>query len=129
MLHTTMHNTHEKLLPRLRQTLRLRHYSRRTEDVYVRWVRDFVRYHGRRHPRELSDREISAYLSMLAQDRKVAAGTQNQALAALLFMYRCVLDIPVSVGRRVVRAKRPKRLPVVMTEEEVWQVIGGLSGD
>jgi len=112
----------------MRRLMRVRRYSRRTEDVYVRWVRRYVGFHGRRHPTELAEPEIAAFLSMLAEERSVAAGTQNQALAALLFLYRHVLDTPIAIGRGVVRAKRPKRVPVVMTEEEVWLVLRGLAG-
>ena len=120
----------ERLIPHMRRLMRLRHYSRRTEDVYVAWVRRFVRFHGSRHPRELGEAEISAFLTSLVRRRGggVAAGTQNQALAAILFMYRHVLVIPIAMGRDVARAKRPKRLPVVMTPEEVWRVIGEMTG-
>ena len=82
----------------MRRLLRLRHYSPRTVDVYLGWVRRFVHFHGRRHPRDLGEKDISAYLSSLATRQRVAAGTQNQALAAILFMYRHVLEIPMSVS-------------------------------
>jgi len=117
----------ERLLPRMRHLLRMRHYSRRTEDVYLDWVRRYVEFHGRRHPKDLAEPEVSAFVGSLV-DAGVAAGTQNQALAALLFLYRYVLGRPLAIGRDVVRAKRPRRLPVVMTPEEVWRVIGVLSG-
>jgi integron integrase len=117
----------EKLLPRMRRLMRMRHYSRRTEDVYVRWVRRFVVFHGRRHPRELAEAEIAAFLSSMVGRGRVAAGTQNQALAALLFLYRHVLGIPVSMTEEIVRAKVPKRLPVVMSPEEVWRVLGEMT--
>ena len=100
----------EKLLPRMRRIMRMRRYSRRTEDVYVSWVLRFLRFHGLRHPRELAEPEIAAFLHKLNEGGGVAAGTQNQALAALLFLYRRVMDVPVSVRRDVTRAKRPKRL-------------------
>jgi integron integrase len=112
----------------MRRQLRLRHYSRRTEEVYLSWVRRFVEHHGRRHPRELGERAIEEFLSALAIRGRVAAGTQNQALAAILFLYRDVLGVPMSLGREVVRAKRPKRVPVVLTPEEVWRVVGALDG-
>jgi len=95
--------------------------------VYVAWVKRYVEFHGRRHPRELGDREVGEYLGSLA-NHHVAAGTQYQALAALLFLYRYVIGQPLSIGRDVVQAKRPRRVPVVMTPEEVWRVIGGLEG-
>ena len=106
----------------------MRHYSRRTEDVYIRWIHEFVRFHGMRHPRELAEAEVSAFLTMLVERRNVAAGTQNQALAAILFLYKHVLGIPLAIGRDVARAKRPRRVPVVMTEEEVWRVLGEMTG-
>jgi integron integrase len=117
-----------RLLPAMRRLMRTRHYSRRTEAAYVAWVRRFIEFHGRRHPRDLGDAEVSAFLSALAVDGAVSAGTQNQALAALLFLYRHVLDAPLAMGRTVVRAKRPRRVPVVMTPEEVWRVIGAMDG-
>jgi len=115
-------------MPKLRRLMRLRRYSRRTEDVYVRWVIRYIEFHGRRHPRELSEPDIEAFLTDLTDRGHVAGGTQNQALAALIFLYRYVLEIPISPGRRLPRAKRPKRVPVVMTAEEAWAVIGQLSG-
>jgi len=108
--------------------MRLRRYSRRTEDVYLAWVRRYVDFHSRRHPKELAEPEVSAFLTSLAVDHHVAGGTQNQALAALLFMYRHVLGVPLSLGRGVVRAKKPKRVPIVMTGEEVWRVLDQLDG-
>ena len=113
----------ERLLPRMRRLLRMRHYSPRTEHVYVRWVTRFIEFGGRRHPAELGESQIADFLSALANEGKVSAGTQNQALAALLFMYRHVLGIPMSMQREVARAKQPQRVPVVMTPEEVWMVI------
>lgn len=109
--------------------MRLQRYSRRTEDVYVRWVKRFVQFHGRRHPREMAEAEISAFLSYLAEERRVGGGTQNQALAALLFLYRTVLNVPIAMGRDVVRARRPRRVPVVMSPEEVWRVLDRMTGD
>ena len=112
----------------MRRILRTRHYSRRTEGVYLGWVRRYVTFHGMRHPRELAESEVADFLSSLAVDAAVGAGTQNQALAAILFLYRHVLGIPLSVGRQVTRAKRPRPVPVVMTREEVWRVLGQLDG-
>ena len=106
----------------------MRRYSPRTVEVYVGWVRRYIEFHGRRHPREMGEPEIAAYLSGLATHRRVAAGTQNQALAAILFMYRHVLEMPMSVGSGVVRAKRPRRLPVVLTQDEVWRVLREMAG-
>jgi integron integrase len=118
----------EKLLVRFRRQCRLRHYSRRTEETYVGWVKRFVAFHGRRHPKDLAEAEIAAFLSSLAIDAQLSAGTQNQALAALLFLYRNVLGIPIAMGRDVVRAKRRRQVPVVMTAEEVWRVVHQLDG-
>ena len=118
----------ERILTRFRRQLRLRHYSLRTEQAYVGWVKRFIEFHGRQHPRDLAEPEIGAFLSSLALDGGMSSGTQNQALAALLFLYRDVLGVTIVMGRDVVRAKRAKRLPVVMTAEEVWRVIGELEG-
>jgi integron integrase len=117
-----------RLIPRMRRELRLRRYSPRTEDAYIGWVKRFVEYHGRQHPKDLAEPEVGAFLSSLALEGRVAAGTQNQALAALLFLYRHVLGVPLSIGRSVVRAKRAKRLPVVMTAEEAWRVLDEMEG-
>ncbi len=117
-----------RLLARVRQALRLRHYSRRTEEAYVGWVRRFVRFAGSRHPRELGQAEVTRFLSSLAVDRHVSASTQNQALAALVFLYRDVLEMPVGWLTTLVRAKRPTRVPVVLTREEVRRLFGRLKG-
>ena len=117
-----------RLIPRLRRELRLRRYSPRTEDAYVGWVKRYVEYHGRQHPKDLAEPEVGAFLSSLALEGHVAAGTQNQALAALLFLYRHVLGVPLAIGRGVARAKRPKRIPVVMTAEESWRVLDEMEG-
>ena len=108
--------------------MRLRRYSPRTEDAYVRWVKRYIEFHGRQHPRDLAEREVGQFLSHLALAGRVSAGTQNQALAALLFLYRHVLGVPLALGRDVVRARRPKRVPVVMTPEEVWSVLAEMDG-
>lgn len=118
----------DKLLPRMRQVMRMRRYSRRTEDVYLGWVRRFIDFHDRKHPKDLAEPEVSAFLSSLAIEGRVSAGTQNQALAALLFLYRHVLGVPIAMGRDVVRAKRPQRVPVIMAQEEVWRVLNELDG-
>lgn len=113
----------EKLLVGLRRAIRLRHYSRRTEEVYVGWVRRFVRFCGVRHPRELGPREVTRFLSSLAVDRRVSASTQNQALSALVFLYGEVLGGSVGWLDAMVRAKRPLRVPVVLTRDEVWVLL------
>src|ERR687894_1722428 len=110
------------LLDAVRAAIRARHYSRRTEEAYVSWVRRYVAFSGRRHPRELGARDVRAFLSALAVERCVSASTQNQALAALLFLYRDVLDAPLSRVDGIAHARRAKRLPVVLTREEVAAV-------
>lgn len=117
-----------KLLDRARAELRKRHYSRRTEEAYIGWIRNFIRHHGIRHPREMGKEEVEGFLSHLAVGRDVAAATQNQALAALLFLYRDVLGITLEWLDTIVRAKKPARLPVVLTREEVTAVISRLNG-
>ena len=117
-----------KLLVQLRQALRLRHYSRRTEQAYVHWVRRFVVFHRMRHPAELGDAEISAFLTDLAVRRRVSASTQNQALGALLFLYREVFGRRVAWLDGMVHAKRGGRLPVVLTQNEVRAILAHLEG-
>ena len=112
----------------LRRAMRVRHYSPRTEEVYVAvaWVRRYVRFHGRRHPREMGEREIEAFLTQLAVERRVTAATQNQALAALLFLYREVLGRPAGALGGVIRAHQSQRVPVVLSRAEVVAVLGKL---
>ncbi len=117
-----------RLLDRIRQQARLRHLSFRTEEAYVQWVRRFVVFHGRRHPRELGAVEIAAFLTHLAVDRHVTASTQGQALSALVFLYRQVLGLDVPDLDALVRARRPQRLPVVLTPEEVHALLEQLRG-
>ena len=117
-----------RLLDQLRGRIRAKHYSPRTEEAYVSWVRAFVRFHGTRHPATLGAAEVTAFLSHLAVHRRVAASTQNQALAALLFLYRDVLGIDLPWLDEVVRAKRPARLPVVLTPDEVRLVLERMDG-
>jgi len=118
-----------QLMNDLRTALRARHYSRRTEQAYCLWVRRYIRFHGLRHPREMGEAEINAFLTHLATEREVSASTQNQALSALLFLYRYVLQRPVGDLGGVVRARRPRRLPVVLTRDEVAAVLDYLDGD
>jgi integron integrase len=117
-----------KLLDQVRALIRSKHYSRRTEQSYVDWVTRYVRFHNMRHPRELGAPEISAFLTHLAVELHVAAATQNQARSALLFLYREVLGIDIQAPSDVVAAKMPRRLPVVLTRDEVRAVLGQLSG-
>ena len=117
-----------KLLDQVREVLRLRHYSIRTEEAYVQVIRRFILYHQKRHPRDMGVDEIRQYLSHLAIDAKVAASTQNVALCALLFLYRQVLAIDLPFIENIERAKRPKRVPVVLTPQEVRRVLANLQG-
>src|SRR6201999_4280971 len=117
-----------KLLELVRTALRVRHYSPRTERAYCEWVRRFILYHGKRHPNELGAPEVQAFLDHLARDRGVSAGTQNQALAALVFLYNDVLAITLEKQVALVRAQRPERIPVVLTPHEVALLLAELSG-
>jgi len=112
-----------RLLDRVRDAIRTRHYSYRTEQAYVYWVKDFVRFHGLRHPVQMGEVEVAQFLSHLATRRRVAASTQNQALSALLFLYKAVLQRNIAFVGDVVRAKTPRRVPVVLTREEVARVL------
>lgn len=108
--------------------MRLRHYSYRTEQQYVGWIRRFILFHGKRHPQELGGPEVEAFLTDLAVERHVAAATQAQALAALLFLYKQVLNLDLPWLKDVVRATRPKRLPTVLSRAEVRRVLSQLDG-
>ena len=115
-----------KLLDQLRESLQTRHYSYRTEQQYVGWVVRYIRFHGRRHPRDMGGPEVSAFLSYLATKRNVAAATQAQALAALLFLYKHVLAQNLPWLAEVTRARRPKRLPVVLSRAQVRTILSHL---
>ncbi len=117
-----------RLLDRVREALRARHYSIRTEEAYVGWIRRFILFNGMRHPKDMGDAEINAFLSHLALERHVAASTQNQALAALLFLYRDVLGLTVPWLECLVRARKPVRLPVVLSRDEVRRLLAGVRG-
>lgn len=118
-----------RLLDRVRDQIRLKHYSIRTERVYCEWIKRYVRFHNYRHPMEMGAAEVEAFLSDLAVRRDVSASTQNQALAALLFLYKHVFKQDLPWLSEVVRAKKPARLPVVLSIAEVQQVLGHLDGD
>jgi integron integrase len=116
------------LLADVRRAVRVRHYSRRTEQAYVGWIRRYVRFHGMRHPRELGETEVAAFLSHLAVKRNVAASTQNQALAALLFLYGEVLRRPLGRVTGIAHARTRRRLPVVLSRAQVRGVLEHLAG-
>jgi integron integrase len=115
-------------MDRFREELMVRHYARRTISTYAQWVKRFLRFHGMRHPREMGEQEINAFLSHLATVGQVSASTQNQALSALLFLYRQVLGGDGGNVEGVVRARQPKRLPVVFTVAETREVLQRLQG-
>jgi integron integrase len=125
---TPVATTRPRLLDRVRAAIQARHYSRRTEDAYVAWIRRFVVFHGKRHPAEMAAPEITRFLTWLAVESKVASSTQNQALSALLFLYREVLRQEVPWIDGIVRARRPERLPVVLTRDEVRALLSRLAG-
>jgi len=117
-----------KLLDQVRDVMRRRHYSIRTEQVYVDWIKRFIIYHDKRHPKEMAEEEVAAFLTHLARDRNVAPSTQNQALSALLFLYKDVLKQEIGWLEKVERAKKPSRLPVVLTRSEIKRVFAHLHG-
>jgi len=118
-----------ELMSQLRAALRSRHYSRRTEQAYCLWVRRFIRFHGVRHPADMAEPEINAFLTHLATVEHVSASTQTQPLSALLFLYRHVIGREVGELTGLVRARTSRRLPVVLTRDEVRGVLGALDGD
>lgn len=117
-----------RLLDRLRDRIRLKHYSIRTEHAYADWVRRFILFHGKRHPSELGVQEVEAFLTHLAVERRVSASTQNQAKSALLFLYKDVLDAELPWLKNVTGAKSPQRLPVVLNRNEVDALLAGMTG-
>jgi len=117
-----------KLLDQVRDAIRLRHYSIRTEQVYTDWIRRFILFHKKRHPGEMSEVEVSQFLTHLAREGNVAASTQNQALSALLFLYKEVLNQKIGWLDKVERAKKPPKLPVVLSQEEVRRIFRHLAG-
>lgn len=125
--HAPASRTGPKLLDLVRQGIRLRHYSPRTEQAYVGWIRRFIIFHGKRHPRELGEPEVTAFLSRLASDG-VSASTQNQALSSILFLYEVVIGHRLPWMAGIVRAQRPVRLPVVLSREEVAALLARLRG-
>ena len=122
-------NGKPRLMDRVREAIRARHYSPRTEDAYVAWIKRFIFFHNKRHPAEMAEPEINAFLTHLAVKEKVSASTQNQALSALLFLYRHIIGREVGDLGEVVRARKPKRIPAVMTRDETKVVLAHLTGD
>ncbi len=117
-----------RLLDKMRERIRVKHYSIRTEETYLQWVRRFILFHQKRHPIEMGAPEVEAFLSHLAVVGDVSASTQNQALAAILFLYKEVLRIELPWLNAITRAKKPPRLPVVLTHEEVKRLLSNMEG-
>jgi integrase len=117
-----------RLLDRVRTSIRTLHLSLRTEKAYLHWIRRFILFHGKRHPSEMGAPEVTAFLSYLAEKREVSSSTQNQALSAILFLYRQVLEKELGEFKGLVRARRTRRLPVVLSREEVKRVLDQLEG-
>ena len=125
---TTHQQKKPKLLDQVRQVIRRKGYSYKTEKSYVSWIKRFILYHGKRHPRTMGPAEIEKFLTHLAVDLNLSASTQNQALQAILFLYREVIQRPIKTELNYLYAKRPKRLPVVLSQEEVRRVLDAMEG-
>ena len=119
-------NPKGRLLDQVREVIRFKHYSLRTEHAYIHWIKRFIFFHQKRHPREMGPAEIQSFLTHLAVHKNVAAATQNQALNALVFLYRAVLRVDAGDFSQFERAKRPAKLPVVLTREEVQRLLTAL---
>jgi integrase len=117
-----------RLLDRVRNAISRRHYSDRTEETYIHWIKRFIYFSGKRHPAGLGAEEVTAFLNYLAREREVAAATQNQALAALLFLYKEALEMPLPWLEGLERAKRPQRVPTVLARGEVARLLGAMEG-
>jgi integron integrase len=117
-----------KLLDQVRDVIRRRHYSIRTEQAYTDWIKRFIIYHGKRHPRQMAEEEVTEFLTYLARDRNVASSTQNQALSALLFLYKDVLKQEIGWLKNVERARRPAKFPVVLSRAELKRVFAHMHG-
>ena len=118
----------KKLLDQVRDVLRLKHYSYQTEKTYIHWIKRFIFFHNKRHPLEMGEVEISQFLTHLAVHGNVSASTQNQALNAIVFLYKQVLHKELGEFENIHWAKKPERLPVVLTKEEVRAVLSHLNG-
>ena len=123
-----MEKTPKKLLDQVSDTLRIKHYSLRTEKTYIDWIRRYILFHGKRHPKDMGATEIQAFLAYLATERNLSASTQNQALSAILFLYRYVLQKEIEIPSDLVQAEKSKTLPVVLTHQEAIHVIAAMTG-
>lgn len=126
-MHTS--NSTSPFLQQVRNAIRVRHYSIRTEQAYVDWIQRFILFHGKRHPNELGEADVGRFLTWLAVERNVAPSTQNQALNALVFLYRHVIDRPLGDITNAARAKKPQKLPVVLTQDETKRLFRHLDGN
>lgn len=118
----------KKLLEQFRDVIRVKHYSLRTEKTYIDWIRRYILFHNKRHPKDMGAQEIQAFITYLATERTVTASTQNQALSAVMFLYRHVLQKEIDVPPELIRAQKSKTLPVVLTHQEAVTVIGKMTG-
>ena len=118
----------KKLLEQVSDILRIKHYSRRTEQTYIEWIRRYILFHGKRHPKDMGVEEIQAFISHLAAERALSASSQNQALSAVIFLYRHVLKKEIDLPSDILRAEKSKTLPVVLTHREAIAVINNMSG-
>lgn len=118
----------KKLLEQVSDSIRLKQYSRRTEQAYTHWIKQYILFHHKKHPKDMGATELEKFLTYLAVERNVAASTQNQALSAILFLYKEVLRTPLETNFQFIGAKKPKRLPVVLSKKEVQQVLNRLTG-
>jgi len=119
----------KRLLDQVREVSRYHHYGYRTEQAYIHWIRQYIFFHNKRHPKDMGKNEIEAFLSYLAVERNVAASTQNQAFNALLFLYRQVLALPFADDIEAIRAKKPPRLPVVLSRVEIARLLDEMNGE
>lgn len=118
----------KKLLDQVSDSIRRKQYSHRTERAYVNWIRQYILFHDKKHPKDMGTVEVEKFLTYLAVERNIAASTQNQALSAILFLYKEVLKRPLETSFQFIGAKKPKRLPIVLSKSEVQQVLRLLSG-
>ena len=124
----SIRNRPKRLLDQVREVMRVKHYSIRTEQAYIRWIKKFILFHGKRHPGELGEPEVEAFLTWLATERNVAKSTQNQAFNALIFLYREVLRAPLEGRIDAVRSGKKQRLPVVLSKDETARLLSAMSG-
>ena len=123
-----MHKKPKKLLDQVRDAIRLKHYSIRTEKSYVSWIKCYIQFHHKTHPKEMGAREIQAFLTHLASEQKVSASTQNQALSALTFLYRHVIHQELNLPTKLITAKRSTHLPTVLTRSATFKILRCLDG-